>query len=111
MTFLQKYALDKTAKEGPGTTAEWKNGKIIAEKLGFTFDEERTEMGIHNYSQHKKRNWLFDHSTDCDDLKRMAHEWKSTLGSPILGVTYQNVNCKKTKWIYIFINNDLHEIT
>jgi len=32
MTFLQKYALDNIAKEGPGTTAEWKNGKIIAEK-------------------------------------------------------------------------------
>lgn len=68
-------------------------------------------MGIHNYSQYKKQNWLFDHSTKCDDLKRMAHEWKSTLGSHILGVTYQNVNCKKTKWIYISINNDLHEIT
>jgi hypothetical protein len=70
MTFLQKYALDNIAKEGPGTTAEWENGKITAEKLGFTFDEERIEMGIHNYSQHKKQNWLFDHST-----KMTWREW------------------------------------
>jgi len=56
MTFLQKYALDNIAKEGPGNTVEGKNGKIIAEKKGFTFDEERIETGIHNYTQHKKQN-------------------------------------------------------
>jgi hypothetical protein len=32
MTFLQKYALDNIAKEGPGNTAECKNIKIIAKK-------------------------------------------------------------------------------
>jgi hypothetical protein len=32
--------------------------KIIGGKKGVSFDEERIQMGIHNFSQHKKQNWL-----------------------------------------------------
>lgn len=37
MTFLQKYVWHNIAKEGPGNTAEWKNGKIIAKKKRVYF--------------------------------------------------------------------------
>jgi hypothetical protein len=71
MTYLQKYALDNIAKEGPGNTAEWKNVEIIAEKKGFTFDEERIETSKHNYTQHKKQN---DFLTIAQNVK-IWREW------------------------------------